>query len=52
MGFFNNLLKLATDVVVTPLAIVKDVVTFGEAEATGKKITDIKEDFNNLIENE
>ena len=31
MGFFGNVFDLVTDVVVTPLAIVKDVVTLGGA---------------------
>lgn len=54
MGFLNNLIGLATDIVVTPLAIVKDIVTLGDERGfkTADKINDIIEDVDTLIENE
>lgn len=57
MGFFSNLAKLATDVAVTPLAVVKDVVTLSgeltdEPPATPQKLGDIVEDVQDLIDNE
>lgn len=54
MGFFSSLTKLALDVVVTPIAIVKDVVTLGgeltdeKGTYTGRKINDIENDFDDL----
>jgi hypothetical protein len=54
MGFFSSLTKLALDVVVTPIAIVKDVVTLGggltdeKGTYTGRKIDDIENDFDEL----
>ncbi|CAB4220016.1 hypothetical protein UFOVP1624_42 [uncultured Caudovirales phage] len=54
MGFFSSLTKLALDVVVTPIAIVKDVVTLGgeltdeKGSYTGRKIDDIENDFDEL----
>lgn len=57
MGFFDNIIKLATDVAVTPLAVAKDVVTLGgsltdEDSATVEKLNDIVEDLGDLIDNE
>lgn len=57
MGLFGNLVKLATDVVVLPLAVAKDVVTLGgavtdEDPATLDKLGDIVEDIEDVIENE
>jgi len=54
MGFFSSLTKLALDVIVTPIEIVKDVVTLGgeltdeKGTYTGRKIYDIKNDFYEL----
>ncbi len=51
MGFFGNITKLAMDIAVTPIAIIKDVVTLGGELSdnggtyTGKKIQDIENDF-------
>jgi len=53
MGFFGSLGKLVMDVVETPVAIVKDIVTLGGAitetdSAIGKKIDDISEDWQDM----
>lgn len=54
MGFFSSLTKLALDVVVTPVSIVKDIVTLGgeltdeKGTYTGRKIDDIEKDFDEL----
>ena len=56
MGFFSSLTKLALDVVATPIAIVKDVVTLGgeltdeKGSYIGRKISDIEDDFDDLKE--
>lgn len=57
MGLFGNLMQLAGDIVVTPLAVVKDVVTLGgaitdEESATVKKLEDIAEDIQDVIDND
>lgn len=57
MGLFGNLMKLATDMAVTPLAVAKDVVTLGgeltdEAPATPQKLGDIAQDLQDIIDNE
>lgn len=57
MGFFGNVFKLATDIVVAPIAVAKDVVTLGgaltdEEAATPQKLGDIAEDIQDLIDNE
>lgn len=54
MGFLGSLTKLALDVVVTPIAVIKDVVTLGgelsdeKGSYTGRKIDDIENDFDEL----
>jgi len=54
MGFFNNLAKLALDVIETPIAIVKDVATMGSALTdegkpyTQRKLEDLQEDFDGM----
>ena len=54
MGFFSSLTKLALDVLVTPIAMVKDVVTLGgeltdeKGTYTGRKIDDIENNFDKL----
>ena len=56
MGFFSSLTKLALDVVVTPIAIVKDVSTLGgtltdeNQSYTSKKLEDINDDFQEMKE--
>jgi len=56
MGIFGDLFKLTVDVVTTPVAIVKDVVTLGgeltdERSAVVQKLEDIKEDLDDLTDN-
>lgn len=53
MGFFDAFLKLTTDIIVTPLAVIKDIITIGDEKgsATAEKLVDIKEDIDKLIEN-
>lgn len=54
MGFFGSLTKLALDVVVTPIAITKDIITLGseltdeQGTYTGRKLSDIEDDFEQL----
>ncbi len=55
MGIFGNLVKLAVDVAVTPLAIAKDVITLGgsitdEEAATPQKLEDIVQDAEDLFD--
>jgi len=45
MGFLGGLLKSATDVVMTPLAVVADIATLGEAGATEKVMQKLGEDL-------
>ncbi len=57
MGFFNNLAKLATDIIVMPLAIVSDVIhapdlMLDEKESkTKQKLGDVLEDLETLVDN-
>ncbi len=54
MGFFSSLTKLALDVVVTPIAIIKDVATMGgeftdqKKSYIEKKLEDINDDFQDM----
>ena len=53
MGFFGSLGKLVMDVVETPIAITKDIVTLGGAltesdSYTVKKLEDISEDWEEM----
>lgn len=54
MGFFNNLAKLALDVIETPIAIVKDVATMGAQLTdegkpyTQRKLEDMQDDFDGM----
>lgn len=54
MGLFNALLNLSIDVIVMPIAIVKDVITLGgeitdEDSSTVQVLKNINEDINNII---
>ena len=54
MGFFGKLLKTALDVVETPIAIAKDVVTLGGAlndedkTYTEKKLEELGKDYKEM----
>ena len=50
MGVFGSLIKSVVDVATLPLDVVKDVVSFGEEEATIDKIDEIGEDLDNIID--
>ena len=56
--FLNNIFDLATDIVVTPLAVVRDTIKLpeiisGEEDSkTDKKIKDITKKIEKLIDNE
>ncbi len=57
MGLFGDFLKLTTDIVASPLAIAKDVVTLSgtlidEESATSQLLEKIGEDINKIIANE
>jgi hypothetical protein len=46
MGLFGSIIKLGLDIVETPIAIVKDVATFGEYEYTSDKLEEVSDDYN------
>lgn len=56
MGLFGNLLKVAIDVVETPIAVAKDVLTLGgslndqDEPYTKKKLEDLKDDIVKTVE--
>lgn len=55
MGLFGSLLKLTVDVVTTPVAVVKDVVSLGGSitdskSAVKQKLEDLEEDLEDLYE--
>jgi hypothetical protein len=55
MGIFGTLFKTAIDVVVLPIAVVKDVVTLGgelteEESSVKSKLEDIKQDLDELTD--
>ena len=53
MGFFDNLISATVKTVITPVALVKDlvnVVTGEEAESTKKHIKSISDDLEDMID--
>jgi hypothetical protein len=54
MGFFNNLGKLALDLIETPIAVVKDIATMGSVLTdegkpyTQRKLEEMQEDFDGM----
>lgn len=54
MGLFNNLGKLALDLIETPVAIVKDIATMGAQLTdegkpyTQRKLEEMQEDFDGM----
>lgn len=54
MGFFSNILSATVKVVLTPVAVVKDVVNIvkgDEANATKENLKSAGEDFDDAIDN-
>lgn len=57
MGFLKNLTKLATNIIVTPITIVKDTVNIVTLQTdkklkTGDKISEIGDNIEDLIDND
>lgn len=55
MGLFGNIFKVAIDLVETPIALVKDVVTMGgvledRGSYTVEKLQELKDDLINIDE--
>lgn len=54
MGFLSSLVKTAVNVALTPVAVVADIVTLGEAEATAtqakKIVKNTEKAFDKLSE--
>lgn len=54
MGFFNNLGKLALDIIETPVAVVKDIATMGSQLTdegkpyTQRKLEEMQEDYDGM----
>jgi len=54
MGFLGSLTKLALDVVVTPIAVIKDIATLGgtltdqNKSYTQQKLQDLDDDFQEV----
>ncbi len=48
MSIFGKILKTTFDVITTPIAVVKDVATFGENDYTKDKLSDIGEDLDEI----
>lgn len=49
MGFFDSAFGLVVDVLATPLAIVADVVTLGEAGAVKKVAEKVEDELEDLF---
>lgn len=57
MGILGNIFKVVADVVETPIAIVKDVVTMGgvlddRGSYTAEKLKELKQDLINIDKKE
>lgn len=53
MGFFDNIISATVKTVITPVAVVKDVInvaTGEDAEATKKHVESIVEDVENALD--
>ena len=46
MGIFGSVFKLGLDLIETPIAVVKDIATFGENEYTKDKLDEISDDYD------
>jgi len=54
MGFFGNIIGAAVKTVLTPVAVVKDVVNIAtgeEADATKDHVEDVVENFGDALDN-
>lgn len=53
MGIFGNIFKVVVDIVETPIAVVKDVITMGgvlddRGSYTAEKLSELKDDLINI----
>jgi hypothetical protein len=50
MGLFSSIVNTVVDVAVTPVAVVKDVVTLNSTKSTARKVEDIGDDLNEVAD--